>query len=333
LNQKITYELPNGISLEIKREDLLHPFISGNKFRKLKYNLLQAKAENQETVLTFGGAYSNHSAAVAFAGKEQGFKTIGVIRGDELGDKIAENPTLKFAQECGMQFEFVTREDYRHKTEPDFITNLQQKFGSFYLVPEGGTNEYAVKGCEEILTEEDAKFDFVCCAVGTGGTISGIINSALPHQKVLGFPALKGDFLKNVTPMNKFSSNLNEKGVCFACSLSLESDDLRQISTFSEEIRRFAHNENWGLITDYHFGGYGKVNEELIQFINRFYKQTNIPLDPIYTGKMVFGVMDLIQKNYFSANSKILLIHTGGLQGIQGMNSFLKSKNKTLLET
>jgi 1-aminocyclopropane-1-carboxylate deaminase len=295
LNQKITYELPNGISLEIKREDLLHPFISGNKFRKLKYNLLQAKAENQEIVLTFGGAYSNHIAAVAYAGKEQGFKTIGVIRGEELGDKIAENPTLQFAQECGMQFEFVTREAYRLKTEPDFIANLQQKFGSFYLVPEGGTNEYAIKGCEEILTEEDAAFDFICCAVGTGGTISGIINCALPHQKVLGFPALKGDFLK-------------------------------------DEIRKFATNKNWELITDYHFGGYGKVNEELVQFINRFYKQTQVPLDPVYTGKMVFGVIDLIQKNYFPNNAKILLIHTGGLQGIQGMNVILKKKNKTLIE-
>jgi len=295
LNQKIIYELPNGISLEIKREDLLHPFISGNKFRKLKYNLLQAKAENQETVLTFGGAYSNHIAAVAYAGKEQGFKTIGVIRGEELGDKIAENPTLQFAQECGMKFEFVTRESYRFKTEPDFIANLRQKFGSFYLVPEGGTNEYAVKGCEEILTEEDAKFDFVCCAVGTGGTISGIINSVLPHQKILGFPALKGDFLK-------------------------------------DEICKFATNANWELITEYHFGGYGKVNEELIQFVNDFYKQTQVPLDPIYTGKMVFGVIDLIQKNYFPSNSKILLIHTGGLQGIQGMNALLKSKNKTVIQ-
>ena len=295
MNQKITYDFPNGISLEIKREDLLHPFISGNKFRKLKYNLLQAKAENHETVLTFGGAYSNHIAAVAYAGKEQGFKTIGVIRGDELGDKIAENPTLRFAQECGMEFEFVTREAYRFKTQPDFITNLQQKFGSFYLVPEGGTNEYAIKGCEEILTEEDTKFDYVCCAVGTGGTISGIINSALPHQKVLGFPALKGDFLK-------------------------------------DEIRKFATNQNWELITDYHFGGYGKINLELIEFINTFFEETKVPLDPIYTGKMVFGVIDLIQKDYFPNNSKILLIHTGGLQGIQGMNALLKNKNKTLID-
>ena len=294
MNQKITYDLPKGITLEIKREDLLHPFVSGNKFRRLKYNILQAKAENQSVLLTFGGAFSNHIAAVAYAGKEQGFETIGVIRGDELRDKISENPTLSFAQECGMRFEFVTREAYRHKTETAFIEQLQVKFGSFYLVPEGGTNDLAVKGCEEILTEFDAHFDFVCSAVGTGGTISGLINSALPHQKVLGFPALKGDFLQN-------------------------------------EIHKFVNNKNWELITDYHFGGYGKVTTEFIEWMNWFYAQTGIPLDPIYTGKMVFGVMDLIQRNYFPPKSKILMIHTGGLQGIAGMNAKLEKQNKPIL--
>jgi 1-aminocyclopropane-1-carboxylate deaminase len=294
LNQKITYELPKGITLEIKREDLLHPFVSGNKFRKLKYNVLQAKAENQSVLLTFGGAFSNHIAAVAYAGKEQGFETIGIIRGEELRDKISENPTLSFAQECGMRFEFVTREAYRHKTDNTFIEQLQAQFGSFYLVPEGGTNDLAVKGCEEILTELDADFDFVCCAVGTGGTISGLINSALPHQKVLGFPALKGDFLQ-------------------------------------DEIRNFVQNKNWELQTDYHFGGYGKVTTEFIEWMNWFYAQTGIPLDPIYTGKMVFGVMDLIQRNYFPPNSKILMIHTGGLQGIAGMNAKLRNQNKPIL--
>ena len=294
INQEVKLELPHQISLFIKREDLIHPFVSGNKFRKLKYNVLQAKAENQSVLLTFGGAFSNHIAAVAYAGKEQGFETIGVIRGDELRDKISENPTLSFAQECGMRFEFVTREAYRHKTETAFIEQLQVKFGSFYLVPEGGTNDLAVKGCEEILTEFDAHFDFVCSAVGTGGTISGLINSALPHQKVLGFPALKGDFLQN-------------------------------------EIHKFVNNKNWELITDYHFGGYGKVTTEFIEWMNWFYAQTGIPLDPIYTGKMVFGVMDLIQRNYFSPKSKILMIHTGGLQGIAGMNAKLEKQNKPIL--
>lgn len=296
MNQQIHIDFPNDISLTIKREDLIHPFVSGNKFRKLKYNLLQAKAENKETVLTFGGAFSNHIAAVAFAGKEQGFKTIGIIRGEELFDKTEENPTLKFAQKNGMKFEFVSREDYRLKSEISFLEKLKDKFGDFYLVPEGGTNELAVKGCKEILTAEDAVFDFVCCAVGTGGTISGLINSAFPDQKILGFPALKGDFLK-------------------------------------DEIRIFAKKDNWDLISDYHFGGYGKVNLELIEFINVFFDKNNVPLDPIYTGKMVFGVIDLIHKNYFPANSKILLIHTGGLQGIEGMNLKLKQKKLPILKT
>jgi 1-aminocyclopropane-1-carboxylate deaminase len=280
---------PNSISIQIKREDLLHPFVSGNKFRKLKYNLLQAKVENHDTILTFGGAFSNHIAAVAYAGYENGIKTIGIIRGDELFDQIDENPTLKFAQNCGMLFKFVSREDYRLKSEISFLENLKEQFGSFYLIPEGGTNELAIKGCEEILTKNDAEFDYICCAVGTGGTISGIINSVLPHQKVLGFPALKGDFLK-------------------------------------DEIRNFVQNVNWELITNYHFGGYAKVNEELIAFINHFYTENQIPLDPVYTAKMVFGVIDMINNNYFAANSKILLIHTGGLQGVSGMNIKLKKK-------
>jgi len=296
LNQAIPINLPKGISLVIKREDLIHPFVSGNKFRKLKYNLLQAKAENQSTLLTFGGAYSNHIAAVAYAGKENGFQTIGVIRGDELADKIENNPTLKFAQECGMQFEFVSRETYRLKTEATFLEQLQQQYGAFYLIPEGGTNAFAIQGCEEILTPEDASFDFVACAIGTGGTISGLINSVLPHQKVLGFPALKGDFLQ-------------------------------------DEIRNFVRQDNWELITDYHFGGYGKVTNDLIDWINQFYEQTQIPLDPVYTGKMVFGIVDLIAKNYFPENAKILLIHTGGLQGIQGMNLKLKNKGLPILHT
>ncbi|URC14677.1 1-aminocyclopropane-1-carboxylate deaminase/D-cysteine desulfhydrase [Flavobacterium sp. B183] len=296
MNQEIQIAFSKGITLTIKREDLIHPFVSGNKFRKLKYNLLQAKTEHQETLLTFGGAFSNHIAAVAYAGKEKGFRTIGIIRGEELFDKIEENPTLKFAQENGMQFEFVTREEYRHKNEDSFIEKLKDKFDDFYLVPEGGTNELAVKGCEEILTEEDAIFDFVCCAVGTGGTISGLINSALPNQKILGFPALKGDFL-------------------------------------TDEIRIFAKKDNWDLISDYHFGGYGKVNLELIEFINTFFEETKVPLDPIYTGKMVFGVIDLIHKNYFPEHSRILLIHTGGLQGIAGMNIKLKQKKLPILKS
>jgi 1-aminocyclopropane-1-carboxylate deaminase len=289
-NQKINIE-NSTIALYIKREDLLHPYISGNKFRKLKYNLVQAKKENKNTLLTFGGAFSNHILAVAAAGNSNGFKTIGIIRGEELVDKVNDNPTLKRAQDFGMDFEFVTRESYREKGSLNFKERIKQKFGDVYFIPEGGTNDLAVKGCEEILTSNDEKFDYICCAVGTGGTISGIINCSKNSQQVLGFPALKGDFLR-------------------------------------EDICSFVSKTNWDLITAYHFEGYGKVSEELIQFINEFYQKYKIPLDPIYTGKMVFGVFDLIDKNYFPDNSKILMIHTGGLQGVAGMNQFLKQKKQ-----
>jgi 1-aminocyclopropane-1-carboxylate deaminase len=294
VNQFINIQFPNEITLHIKREDLVHPFVSGNKFRKLKYNLLQAKAERKTKILTFGGAFSNHIAAVAYAGMENDLETIGIIRGDELVSKILDNPTLNFAQNCGMKFKFVTREGYRTKATPLFVEELKEHYGDFYLVPEGGTNSYAVKGCEEILTNEDSDFTHICCAIGTGGTISGLINSAKANQKIIGFPALKGDFL-------------------------------------SDDIRKFATNSNWELQTDYHFGGYAKINAALIRFINDFYKQTTIPLDPIYTGKMMFGIMDLIQKGYFPKGAKIIAIHTGGLQGIEGMNRNLKNKNLPLI--
>ncbi len=292
-NQPIPLSFSN-ITLEIKREDLIHPIVSGNKFRKLKYNLLQAKTENQHTLLTFGGAYSNHIAAVAFAGKEHGFKTVGIIRGNELEKGFAENPTLQFAHDCGMQFDFVTRAEFKIKSEVSFEEQLVAKWGRFYSIPEGGTNALAVLGCQEILKEEDSKFDFICCCVGTGGTISGLINSAQPHQKILGFPALKGDFL-------------------------------------TEEIRKFATNDRWELIGDFNFGGYAKISNELVDFINRFLLETGIPLDPVYTGKMVFGVIDLIRKNYFPKDSKILMIHSGGLQGIDGMNIKLQKQNSPIL--
>ncbi len=300
-NQEVVYH-PKGfepLKLWIKRDDLLHEHISGNKYRKLKYNVEFAFQNGYNTLLTFGGAFSNHIAATAAAGNELGFKTIGIIRGDELSEKedmIRENPTLQFAKECGMQFKFVSRSDYRLKDTEDFIDKLKNEFGEFYLVPQGGTNALAVKGCEEILTENDREFDIVCCAMGTGGTISGIINTAFSHQKVLGFPALKDDFLE-------------------------------------KEIKNYIHNfENWELIKAYHFGGFAKMNQDLVHFINDFKMQTSITLDPIYTGKMFFGIVDLHKKGYFDKNKRILAIHTGGLQGIKGMNFRLQSRGHSILE-
>jgi 1-aminocyclopropane-1-carboxylate deaminase len=280
--------------LFIKPDYLNHPFISGNKYRKLKYNLLEAKRLNKNVLLTFGGAFSNHIAAVAAAGDEFGFKTIGVIRGEELSFKISDNPTLSFAKKQGMEFHFVSREAYRLKTSASFIDDLKSRFGDFYLIPEGGTNQLAINGCEEILKESDQTFDYICCAVGTGGSISGLINSSFSNQKILGFPALKGDFLQR-------------------------------------EISKFANKTNWELIPDYHFGGYAKIKPELISFINSFKERYGIPLDPIYTGKMMFGLFDLMKQGYFPEGSKILAIHTGGLQGIEGMNVELIRKKLPII--
>ena len=296
MNQSLSIPLPENITLTIKREDKLHPHISGNKFRKLKYNILEAKNNGMDCLLTFGGAYSNHIAATAAAGKEYGIKTVGIIRGEELVDKIYENPTLTFAQQCGMEFKFVSREQYKSKSETDFLNCLKEEYGNAYILPEGGTNSLAVKGCTEILNDADSVFTHICCAVGTGGTISGLINSAGHGQKVLGFPALKGAGL-------------------------------------SDDIYKFAEKDNWELIEGYHFGGYAKVTDELISFINGFYKKTGVPLDPVYTGKMLFGVIDLINKGYFPDGSAILAIHTGGLQGIKGMNRELLRKKLPIIKT
>ena len=269
--------------------------VSGNKFRKLKYNLEAARFLNSDSILTFGGAYSNHILAVARTGYENSVKTIGIIRGEELAEKVSNNPTLRRAREYGMKFKFVSRDDYRHKDTAAFLDALEQEFGNFYYLPEGGTNALAVKGCEEILTEEDKSFDIICCPVGTGGTLAGIINSSTPEQSVLGFSALKGDFLK-------------------------------------EDISKFAKQDNWKFIIDYHFGGYAKINSELIGFINRFKADFGIPLDPVYTGKMMFGIFDMIKSEKLPKNNKVLAIHTGGLQGIQGMNMKLKQKQLPLIE-
>jgi len=276
--------------LAIKREDKIHPFVSGNKFRKLKYNVLEALRMGSPCLLTFGGAYSNHIAAVAAAGAEVGLKTIGIIRGEEISENMSENPTLVFATSCGMKLHFVTREIYRSKAEEAYIESLRHKFGEFYLLPEGGTNALAIKGCEEILANVQQDFDYICSSVGTGGTIAGLINSALPHQKVLGFSALKGTFQK-------------------------------------ELIKEYSTNTNFELFDDYCFGGYAKIDVALIRFINEFKEKTGIPLDPIYTGKMMYGILDLMKKGYFNENSRILAVHTGGLQGISGMNNLLKRKN------
>ena len=287
------------VELFIKREDLIHPFVSGNKFRKLKYNLQEAKKLKKKALFTYGGAFSNHIVATAVAGKIAGFKTFGIIRGDELGKKLEEtleeNATLREAHNNGMKFQFVSREQYRQKSSFGFVEKMKNKWGDFYVIPEGGTNCLAVDGCEEILNKEDSKFNYICSAVGTGGTISGLINASKKNQKIIGFPALKGNFL-------------------------------------SEEIKKYVgRNKNWSLQKAYHFGGYAKHDEELITFINNFTAETGVLLDPVYTGKMLFGILDLIKKDEFTEGSKILAIHTGGIQGIAGVNQILEKKDQQII--
>lgn len=285
--------IDSDVQFAIKREDLLHPFVSGNKFRKLKYNIAEANFLRKHTLATFGGAFSNHIAAVAFAGSRMGFNTIGFIRGEELAS--TSNPTLDYARSLGMQLFFISRASYKDKDYAGLSHDHRLNSGDIYWIPEGGTNHLAVKGCEEILDESTEEFDFIGCCVGTAGTISGLINSQKNHQKVLGFPALKGGFL-------------------------------------TKDICKFVTQSNWALIENYHFGGYGKIDMSLIAFMNQFYQKYQIPLDPVYTGKMMFGLIDLIKNQYFPEHSKILAIHSGGLQGIAGMNDYLKGKKMPLIE-
>ena len=270
------------IHLDLKRLDLIHPHISGNKFYKLKYNLQHAKQLGQDTLITFGGAFSNHIAATAYAAHYFGFNSIGIIRGEELADQRL-NHTLATASQFGMQLEFINRQDYRNKEQPDFLAELQSRFPNAYIIPEGGTNSLAIQGCKEILSEQDRQnYDVICCAVGTGGTITGLIESSHFNQNILGFSALKGDFL-------------------------------------THDVAHLTAKKNWKIIDEYCCGGYAKTSAQLIEFIQFFEKQYQIPLEPIYTGKMLFGIFDLIEKAYFPPHTRILAIHSGGLQGRQNL--------------
>lgn len=265
-----------GVRLLIKREDLNHPLVSGNKWWKLKHNLAEAQTQNKKTLLTFGGAHSNHIFATAAAAAELGFKSIGIIRGEET---LPLNSTLSFAKQQGMSLHYVSRELYRTKTSSQFIEELERLFGDFYLIPEGGTNVLAVKGATEFAQTLNMDFDYVCCPVGTGGTLAGLIEG-LPEKKVIGFSVLKGgEFL---------------------------TEDIQALTSVKG---------NWNIITDYHFGGYAKTNSALEQFIRTFKANHAILLDQVYTGKMMAGIYDLIQKGHFVKGNTILAIHTGGLQG------------------
>jgi len=281
-----------GIQLHLKRDDLIHPQFGGNKWRKLKYNLIYARENQFDTLLTFGGAWSNHIHATAAAGKYFGFNTIGIIRGEAY---TPLNPNLSFAKQCGMKLHFINREQYRHKHESVFLDDLKQQFGNVYILPEGGSNTLAVKGCSEIAHEINSELngasDVICCASGTGGTLAGII-AGIEDEKMastksaIGFSVLKGgEFL--TTEVSNFLGNKNT-------------------------------TSNWRIESRFHFGGYAKINDELIHFMREFQSQYDIELDAVYTAKMFYGLFELIKSGTFKPGTVITAIHSGGLQGNQG---------------
>lgn len=306
LNKSITQRviLPdNNKSVEVflHREDLIHPLIGGNKYYKMKYNLLEAKKNNYDTLLTFGGAFSNHIYAVSAAANLFGFNSIGIIRGEEY-DPL--NSTLQFAVNNGMKLHYLDRETYRNRYEQEFRETIAKQFGRVYILPEGGTNELALKGTAEIVKNIEIDFDYLCAPVGSGGTLAGLIIGLNNNKKTIGFSSLKGgEYLSNT--IDKLISNSSN--------------------------REF---DNWIINHDYHCGGFAKINLELVEFVNWFKKNNNAQLDLIYNGKMMYGINDLIKQNYFPANSKIVAIHTGGLQGLAGMKSKIekiyKSSNSPL---
>jgi 1-aminocyclopropane-1-carboxylate deaminase len=267
-----------GVRLFVLRIDLSHPQISGNKIFKLRYHIAEAKEKKQDTLLTFGGAFSNHIAATAAAGREHRLQTIGIIRGEQV-----ENPTLKLAAENGMLLDFVSRELYRDKNA--LYDYAQQKYGNdLHLIPEGAADETGIKGCLEIRQHIPIPFDTICAPAGTGTTLTGIILSLKGAERALGFQVLKGEnYLEN------------------------------EVSTWLKKLK--SEVSHWAMNDDYHFGGYAKDDQLLQNFIGSFSEKHNIPLDRVYTGKMMYGIFDLLKKGYFKKGAVIVALHTGGLQG------------------
>lgn len=284
--QKIETELTQkfDVQLFIKRDDLIHPEISGNKWRKLKYNIAQAQLENKHTLLTFGGAFSNHITATAAAGKYLNFRTIGLIRGEKY---TPLNASLQFAESCGMELFYVDRTAYKQKNISTVLTQIPNYVAAdIFVLPEGGASEWALKGCAEIVDEINIDFDFICCACGTGTTIAGIATNLKNTQQAIGFPVLK-------------HPNLHHE-------IEQKIPDLKF---------------NFSLI-DASIGGYAKTTPQLVQFIKAFYHAHQILLDYVYTGKAMLRLFELIEQGYFPKKSTIVMVHTGGTMNANVFNKF-----------
>ena len=264
--------------LYLKRDDLINPYIPGNKWRKLKYNLEAAKKQGQHVLLTFGGAYSNHVRATAAAGYYFGFTTIGVIRGEE---HLPLNPSLEYAARLDMRLIYMDRATYREKMKPEILVNLHSQFGEFYLLPEGGSNSSALRGCAEIPKEIDQPFDVICCPCGTGGTLAGMSYGLSSRQRALGFSVLKGgEFLA------------------------------RQM----KDLQREAFGDvtgNWSVDYRFHFGGFAKRKPALDNFITDFQRRHGLTLDWIYVAKMMYGIFTLAEQGFFPAGTRVVALITG----------------------
>ena len=283
LNQQIFSEqyLNNEIEVFIKRLDLIDPFISGNKLFKLKHNVDRALFEKKNMLITFGGAFSNHILATAAYAKKKNIDCLAIIRGEEYSEL---NPLLTLAKEYGMNFCFVSRKEYAKRNDNNYISELIRKYKKAFIVPEGGNNKLGVLGAEEILETQDKSFDYIICPIGTGATLSGIVNSSKKTQKVIGFNCVNDTIYTN----KKISQKTNKK--------------------------------NWEIINEFNFGGFAKFDNLLIEYLKKFKLNYKITLDLNYTAKMFFGFEKLIERSYFQRKSKVLLIHTGGIYGNLGFN-------------
>ena len=283
LNQQIFSEryLNNEIEVFIKRLDLIDPFISGNKLFKLKHNVDRALLKKKNMLITFGGAFSNHILATAAYAKKKNIDCLAIVRGEEYSEL---NPLLTLAKEYGMNFCFVSRKEYAKRNDNNYISELIRKYKKAFIVPEGGNNKLGVLGAEEILETQDKSFDYIICPIGTGATLSGIVNSSNRSQKVIGI-----NCINDTKDINK---NISQK----------------------------TNKKNWEIINEFNFGGFAKFDNLLTEYLKKFKLNYMITLDLNYTTKMFFGFEKLIERRYFQRKSKVLLIHTGGIYGNLGFN-------------
>jgi 1-aminocyclopropane-1-carboxylate deaminase len=288
--QKINYSKYPGYDIYVKRDDLIHHDISGNKFRKLKYNLIEFYKTERKSIIAFGGAFSNLLYTLSVISAEMNIPATFYIRGEYDPD----NPTLKFIKQNGVKMIFMSRSAFKNIRKQEFLDNLQLEFVDSYIIPEGGSNNYAVPGSgeivEEIILELGEAPDYLVMDLGTGGTFAGVLANLPKKTKLVGIAAIKG------------------------------VDWDRTLLKIFDGNDSFRKKPNWKILDNYHFGGFAKYNMELIDFINKYKRKYGIALDPVYTAKLVYALHDLLRKGFFKQDSKIVWVHGGGLQGIKGFN-------------